>query len=51
MTLLDGLLGLPGPEWMPPWLGWLAPVAALWTWTMALLAWRLGVRHYRGGGG
>ena len=45
------LLGLPGPEWMPPWLGWLAPVAALWTWTMALLAWRLGVRHYRGGGG
>ncbi len=45
------LLGLPGPEWMPDWLGWCAPLAALWTWTMALLAWRLGVRHYRGGGG
>ncbi|MCW2792764.1 MAG: hypothetical protein JWO76_1862 [Nocardioides sp.] len=45
------LLGLPGPEWMPTWLGWCAPLAALWTWTMALLAWRLGVRHYRGGGG
>jgi ABC-2 type transport system permease protein len=45
------LLGLPGPEWMPTWLGWFAPLAAVWTWTMALLAWRLGVRHYRGGGG
>ncbi|MGZ4498411.1 MAG: ABC transporter permease [Nocardioides sp.] len=45
------LLGLPGPEWMPSWLGWCAPLAALWTWTMALLAWRVGVRHYRGGGG
>lgn len=45
------LLGLPGPEWMPGWLGWCAPVAALWTWAMALLAWRLGVRHYQGGGG
>ncbi len=45
------LLGLDGPEWMPGWLGWCAPVAAAWTWTMALLSWRWGVRHYRGGGG
>lgn len=47
VTLLD----LPGTEGMPGWLGWCAPLAAVWTWTMALLAWRLGVRHYQGGGG
>lgn len=47
VTLLD----LPGTDWLPGWLGWCAPLAALWTWTMALLAWRVGVRHYRGGGG
>ncbi|MEQ6900761.1 ABC-2 family transporter protein [Nocardioides sp. YIM 152588] len=45
------LLGLPGPEWMPGWLGWCAPLAAVWTWLIALLAWRAGVRHYRGAGG
>lgn len=45
------LLGLPGPEWMPTWLGWCAPVAALWAWVLALLTWRAGVRHYQGGGG
>ena len=45
------LLGLPGPEWMPGWLGWCAPLAALWAWALALLTWRAGVRHYRGGGG
>lgn len=45
------LLGLPGPEWMPGWLGWCAPVAALWAWLLALLTWRAGVRHYQGGGG
>lgn len=45
------LLGLPGSEWLPSWLGWCAPLAAVWTWAMALLAWRLGVRHYQGGGG
>ena len=45
------LLGLPGNEWLPSWLGWCAPLAALWTWAMALLAWRIGVRHYQGGGG
>jgi len=45
------LLGLPGTMWLPAWLGWCAPVAAVWAWTSALLAWRLGVRHYQGGGG
>lgn len=45
------VLGLPGPDWLPAWLGWFAPVAALWMWAFALLTWRLGVRHYHGGGG
>lgn len=45
------LLGLPGPEWLPAWLGWCAPLAALWAWGMALLFWRWGLRHYQGGGG
>lgn len=45
------LLGLPGPEWLPSWLAWCAPAAAAWTWAMALLCWRWGVRHYQGGGG
>ncbi len=47
VTLLD----LPGSDLLPPWLGWCAPLAAIWTWALALLAWRIGVRHYRGGGG
>lgn len=45
------LLDLPGPEWLPSWLAWFAPAAALWTWVMALVCWRWGVRHYQGGGG
>jgi ABC-2 type transport system permease protein len=45
------LLGLPGPDWMPDWLGWCAPLAALWAWALALVTWRAGVRHYQGGGG
>jgi ABC-2 type transport system permease protein len=45
------LLGRPGPEWMPAWLGWCAPLAAVWAWALALLTWRAGVRHYQGGGG
>jgi ABC-2 type transport system permease protein len=48
-TLL--LLGLPSPAWLPTWLGWCGPLAALWAWSMALLCWRWGVRHYQGGGG
>lgn len=45
------LLGEPGAAWLPAWLGWYAPAAAVWAWTVALLAWRAGVRHYQGGGG
>jgi ABC-2 type transport system permease protein len=45
------LLNRPGPAGLPSWLGWCTPLAALWTWTMALLCWRWGVRHYQGAGG
>jgi ABC-2 type transport system permease protein len=45
------LLGIEGTPWLPAWLGWCAPVAALWAWSMALMCWRWGVRHYQGGGG
>nr|WP_245961699.1 ABC-2 family transporter protein [Quadrisphaera granulorum] len=45
------LLGLRGSAWLPGWVGWLAPLAAVWTWAVALLAWRTGIRHYQGGGG
>jgi ABC-2 type transport system permease protein len=45
------LLGLPTAGWLPSWAGWCAPLAAAWTWTLALLTWRAGVRHYQGAGG
>ncbi|MGK8520109.1 ABC transporter permease [Nocardia asteroides] len=45
------LLELPGPPLLPTWLAWLTPVAALWVWLLALSSWRLGTRHYQGGGG
>ena len=45
------LLGLPGPALLPAWLGWWAPVVAVWTWLLAALAWRSGVRHFTGAGG
>jgi ABC-2 type transport system permease protein len=45
------ILGLPGPSWLPPWLGWCGPVAAAWAWLMGLACWRWGMRHYQGGGG
>ena len=45
------MLGLPGPGWLPAWLGWCAPAAAAWSWLMGLLCWRWGLRHYQGGGG
>ncbi len=47
LTLLD----LPTPWNLPSWVGWLAPLAAVWTWALAALAWRTGTRHYQGGGG
>ncbi|MEU0540791.1 ABC-2 family transporter protein [Nocardia sp. NPDC005978] len=45
------LLEIPGPALLPAWLAWSSPVAALWVWVLALTAWRLGTRHYQGGGG
>lgn len=45
------VLGLPGPAWLPAWLAWCTPLAALWAWTLALLCWRWGVRNYQGAGG
>lgn len=45
------LLGLPGSDLLPPWLGWCAPLAALWAWGLAAGCWRWGVRHYQGAGG
>jgi ABC-2 type transport system permease protein len=45
------LLGLPGSPWLPPWLGWCAPVAAAWSVLFAAWCWRAGVRNYQGGGG
>ncbi|MEU4343383.1 ABC-2 family transporter protein [Nocardia sp. NPDC023852] len=45
------LLRLPGPPLLPAWLAWLIPLATLWVWLLALYLWRLGTRHYQGGGG
>lgn len=47
VTLLD----LPVPWHLPGWAGWLAPLAAVWMWLAAGLCWRVGTRHYQGGGG
>jgi ABC-2 type transport system permease protein len=45
------ILGLPGPPWLPSWLGWCTPVVGVVAWTGALLVWRQGLRHYTGAGG
>lgn len=45
------LLGLPGPALLPAWLGWWGPVVAVWTWLLAALVWRSGLRHFTGAGG
>lgn len=45
------ILRLPGPTMLPSWLAWLLPVAAVWAALLAMTAWRIGVRHYQGGGG
>ncbi|WP_067522238.1 ABC transporter permease [Nocardia uniformis] len=45
------LLDLPGPALLPSWLAWASPLAALWVWAAALGMWRVGTRHYQGGGG
>ena len=45
------ILGLPGPAFLPAWLGWFAPLFAVWVWVLALLAWRAGIRRFTGAGG
>ncbi len=45
------ILGLPGIQGLPQWLGWTLPVVALVSWSLALLAWRTGLRRYVGAGG
>lgn len=49
-----GLLDLPAPAalpWLGPEFAWFAPLVAAWTWLVALVCWRVGSRHYQGGGG
>ncbi len=48
-TLL--ILGLPGAPFLPSWLGWLAPLFAVWIWVLAGLVWRFGMRRFIGAGG
>jgi viologen exporter family transport system permease protein len=45
------ILDLPGPPLLPAWLVWLLPVAAFYSWAVALRLWTWGCRHYQGGGG
>jgi ABC-2 type transport system permease protein len=45
------ILGLPGPPWLPAWLGWWAPLFAVWAWVLASVAWRAGIRRFTGAGG
>ncbi|WP_405490634.1 ABC transporter permease [Nocardia sp. NBC_00511] len=45
------LLGEPGTALLPAWLAWASPLAALWVWAAALFSWRIGTKHYQGGGG
>lgn len=45
------MFDLPGGRFLPSWLGWCAPVAALGAWGGALALWRYGMRHYQGAGG
>lgn len=41
------IMGLPGPQFLPAWLGWFAA----WVWLLAWLAWRAGMRRFTGAGG
>lgn len=45
------LLDVPGPAWLPAWLGWCPALVAVLAWGGALVAWRAGVRHHTGAGG
>jgi viologen exporter family transport system permease protein len=44
------LTGRADPLGGPSWLAWLAPIAALSAWALALFVWRTGIRHYRSTG-
>jgi ABC-2 type transport system permease protein len=45
------ILGLPGPPLLPAWLGWFAPLFAVWIWLLALATWRAGIAKFTGAGG
>ena len=45
------LLDKPGPPLLPQVLAWAAPIFAVWSWVLALVVWRAGVRKYTGAGG
>lgn len=45
------ILGLPGPRYLPAWLGWYGPLFAVWAWLLAAISWRTGLRHFTGAGG
>lgn len=44
------LLHQPGPPGLPQWLGWCSPLAAVGIWAIAVVGWRVGLRHYKGAG-
>lgn len=45
------LLGFPGSGILTAPLAWWLPLATAWTIVLAGAAWRIGIRHYQGGGG
>jgi ABC-2 type transport system permease protein len=45
------IMGLPAPAGLPTWIGWGGPIFVVWTWLLAALAWRLGLRRFTGAGG
>lgn len=45
------ILGVADPTGLPGWLAWCTPLVALWTMSLAALAWRAGLRRYVGAGG
>ncbi|GAB2940003.1 ABC transporter permease [Micromonospora polyrhachis] len=44
------LLGRADPLGLPDWVGWVSPAAAVVAATVAAIAWRIGIRHYRSTG-
>jgi ABC-2 type transport system permease protein len=45
------IMGIPGSDMLPAWLGWFAPLFAAWAWLLAWFTWRAGIRHFTGAGG